>query len=102
MGHPAASARGRGRAEQLQTRTKGTGENEEGEAGEQALLLDGSPGKSLPPLMRGRVHADFRHDEGYLPTLLDLVLSICRIPFDDRVVIDLRASVRREDGLWRG
>lgn len=58
------------------------------------VLLDGTAGQSLPPLMQGRVHADFRKDEDYLPTLLDLILSIYRIPFDDHAVIDLRASVR--------
>ena len=58
------------------------------------VLLDGTEGKSLPPLMRGRVYADFREEETYLPTMFDLILSIYHIPFDDRAVIDLRVSLR--------
>jgi hypothetical protein len=43
------------------------------------------------------VDADFRRDEYHLLSLLDLILSIYKIPFDDPAVIDLRESVRPRD-----
>ncbi len=60
------------------------------------VLLDGTASRSLPPLMQGRVYADFHNEADYLPTMFDLILSIYRIPPDDRAVMDLRASLRPE------
>ncbi|MCP4593971.1 MAG: hypothetical protein GY842_24835 [bacterium] len=60
------------------------------------VLLDGTEGKSLPPLLRGRVYADFRKEAGYLTAMLDLILSIYRLPFDEPFVAGLRGALRRE------
>src|SRR5205085_2908378 len=40
------------------------------------VLLSGEPILSLPPLMRGKVFADFRRDEGYFAALFDLILTL--------------------------
>ena len=60
------------------------------------LLLDGEEEMSFPPLMRGRVYADFRREEYYLVNLFDLVLTLYRIPFGDVLVRDLRVKLREE------
>jgi small GTP-binding protein len=58
------------------------------------VLLAGSPEEALPPLLRGRVYADFRQDEDYFRVLFDLILTIYAIAFDSPAVIDLRQSLR--------
>jgi small GTP-binding protein len=58
------------------------------------LLVEGSPAEALPPLLRGRVYADFRRDENYFRALFDLILTIYGIPFDSLAVIDLRRSLQ--------
>jgi GTPase SAR1 family protein len=57
------------------------------------LLLDGEKTDSLPPLLHGRVYADFRDDAGYFTTAFDLILSLYRIPPNDPAVADLRESL---------
>jgi len=57
------------------------------------VLLEGSEKQSLPPLMRGRVYADFRSEKIYFSTLFDLILSLYNIPVDHQAVIDLRDSL---------
>ncbi|HVR11980.1 MAG TPA: TIR domain-containing protein [Thermoanaerobaculia bacterium] len=57
------------------------------------LLLAGSPAEALPPLLRGRVYADFRRGEAYFPALFDLILTLHGIPFESEAVIDLRQSL---------
>jgi hypothetical protein len=58
------------------------------------LLLDGEKTVSLPPLLHGRVFADFRNELAYFATAFDLILSLYRIPPNDSVVADLRESLR--------
>jgi hypothetical protein len=58
------------------------------------VLLDGDDQASLPPLLLGRVYADFRRPADYFASLFDLVLAIEGIPFDDDAVIDLRHGLR--------
>lgn len=58
------------------------------------LLLEGDEQSSLPPLMRGKVYADFREEEFYFYTLFDLILTLYRIPFGHPAVSDLRNSLR--------
>lgn len=58
------------------------------------LLLEGDEQSSLPPLMRGKVYADFRLEESYFPALFDLILTLYRIPFGHPAVSDLRDSLR--------
>ena len=49
------------------------------------VLLDGTSESSFPPLLQGRVYADFRPAKRYLPTVFDLIASLCRISSDERV-----------------
>jgi hypothetical protein len=58
------------------------------------LLLEGDERASLPPLMRGKVYADFGRDDLYFPSLFDLVLTLYRIPFEHPAVADLRDALR--------
>ncbi len=60
------------------------------------LLLEGEEQSSFPPLLQGRVYADFKQEEHYLVTLFDLVLTLYHIPFDDPMVRDLRERLRKE------
>src|SRR5262249_49480583 len=57
------------------------------------LLLDGDEAQAFPGLMRGRVYADFRRENGYLRTLFDLILTLYGIPLDGAGIADLRASL---------
>ncbi|MDQ3762256.1 MAG: TIR domain-containing protein [Actinomycetota bacterium] len=43
------------------------------------LLLDGTAESSFPPLLQGRVYADFRPAQPYLLTVFDLILSLYQI-----------------------
>jgi hypothetical protein len=58
------------------------------------LLLDGEKAVSLPPLLQGRVYADFRSELGYFTSALDLILSLYQLPPNHSVVADLRESLR--------
>jgi diguanylate cyclase (GGDEF)-like protein len=58
------------------------------------LLREGEPKSALPPLMRGRVYGNFRHDEGYLENLFDLILTLHGIPFDNQTVESFRRALR--------
>ena len=61
------------------------------------VLLAGSEESSFPPLLHGRVYADFRDDQAYFTTAFDLILSLYEIPFHDRAVADLRESLRERN-----
>jgi small GTP-binding protein len=56
------------------------------------LLLDGDRTDSLPPLLHGRVCADFRH-KPYFETAFDLILSLYQLPTHHHAVADLRKSL---------
>jgi hypothetical protein len=43
------------------------------------VLLDGTSQSSFPPLLQGRVYADFRVTQRYLPTVFDLIVSLYQI-----------------------
>ncbi|HWW75625.1 MAG TPA: toll/interleukin-1 receptor domain-containing protein [Pyrinomonadaceae bacterium] len=58
------------------------------------LLLAGKKEASLPPLLHGRVFADFRDDRSYFITAFDLILSLYDIPPNHKAVADLRDSLR--------
>ena len=58
------------------------------------VLLDGDPATALPPLLRGRVRADFRKEEEYFVTAFDLILSLYGIAPSNSAVADLRESLR--------
>jgi len=57
------------------------------------LLLAGEQTAALPPLLHGRVYADFRNDESYFTTAFDLILSLYNLPPTHSAVADLRESL---------
>jgi hypothetical protein len=61
------------------------------------VLLDGEKAESLPPLLHGRVYADFRDKRAYFATAFDLVLSLYQLLPNHPAVADLRDSVRERD-----
>lgn len=61
------------------------------------LLLAGAVEVSLPPLLHGRVYADFRDVQGYFATAFDLILTLYEIPPQHQAVADLRESLRGPD-----
>jgi hypothetical protein len=61
------------------------------------LLLDGEKTDSLPPLLHGRVHADFRQERAYFATAFDPILSLYQLPPNHSVVADLRELLRERD-----
>jgi WD40 repeat protein len=63
------------------------------------ILLAGSSARSLPPLVRGRVYADFRDDSLYFCRLLDLILTLHEVPFDDETVRYLRDELATQRAL---
>jgi small GTP-binding protein len=60
------------------------------------LLLDGEKTAALPPLLHGRVYADFRNELAYFATAFDLILSLYHLPPNDPAVADLRESLREQ------
>src|SRR5208283_1841239 len=46
-------------------------------------LVEGHETASLPPLLHGRVYADFRDEGTYFVTAFDLILSLYRLPMTD-------------------
>ncbi|MET0625258.1 MAG: TIR domain-containing protein [Pyrinomonadaceae bacterium] len=65
------------------------------------LLAEGDPRDSFPPLLRGRVYADFREESNYFGALYELILTLYRIPFDHPAVSDLRDMLRDGSGRRR-
>ncbi|MCI0350102.1 MAG: toll/interleukin-1 receptor domain-containing protein, partial [Acidobacteriales bacterium] len=61
------------------------------------LLLAGEKESSLPPLLHGRVYADFRNERDYFITAFDLILDIYEIDHHDPAVADLRESLRESE-----
>lgn len=63
------------------------------------VLLVGEKKSSFPPLLHGRVYADFRDAEAYFTTAFDLILSLYEIAPQDLAVADLRESLRGREGV---
>ncbi len=61
-------------------------------------LLSGTEETSLPPLLQGRVYADFRDPEQYFLAAFDLILTMCEIPPHDRAVANLRKRLGADRG----
>lgn len=57
------------------------------------LLLDGETTTSLPPLLHGRVRADFRDGSTYFLAAFDLILSLYQLSPNLLAVADLRESL---------
>jgi small GTP-binding protein len=60
------------------------------------LLLSGDRRMSFPPLLHGRVYADFRSEEYYFVNLFNLVLTLHHIPFDDPRFADLQTKLQED------
>ena len=65
------------------------------------VLLDGSPEESLPPLLLGRVRADFRDDSHYFSALLDLVVTINSSAIESGAAMNLRNNLQAALGELR-
>ena len=52
-----------------------------------------------PPLLRGRVYADFGGELAYFTTAFDLILSLYELLPADPVVADFRESLRAPETL---
>jgi WD40 repeat protein len=68
---------------------------ESGKKSVRPLLLEGEEDKSFPPLLRGKVYADFRSEMDYLPNVCDMVSSIYNIPFTSVAIEESRDALRR-------
>jgi small GTP-binding protein len=64
----------------------------------QPILLEGDMNTSLPPLLRGRVYADFRERDRYFLAAFDLILSVRGIPANDPACTELRDSIEKSMG----
>ena len=58
------------------------------------LLREGEPKTALPSLMRGRVCGNFQHEDNYLESLFDLILTLYSIPFNNATAEGFRESLR--------
>src|SRR6185369_7917464 len=56
------------------------------------VLLDGEKTASFPPLLHGRVYADFRDESTYFTRAFELILSLYQLPLNHPAVADLRRS----------
>ncbi len=57
------------------------------------ILLEGTEDTALPPLLQGRVYADFRRPEQYFLSAFELILSVYGIPSRDPFSMELREFV---------
>lgn len=57
------------------------------------VLLAGRESEAFPALLRGRVFADFRKQQAYFNTALDLLLSLYRIQPTEPFALDLKDSL---------
>jgi|GEM_PF-896353 len=69
---------------------------EEQKASVLPVLLESDERTSFPPLMHRRVYGDFRQESMYFVTLFDLLLTLYQVPFEHRMVQDVRANLREE------
>ena len=63
------------------------------------VLLEGTKKSAFPPLLQGRVYADFRNSEAYFDTMFELLLSLLQIQPQDPVAVDLRESLMAKGTL---
>jgi GTPase SAR1 family protein len=61
------------------------------------ILLAGDVAASLPPLLHGRVHADFREQQTYFAVIFDVILSVYGIAPHVAAVAPLRASLSPDE-----
>ena len=60
-------------------------------------LLAGTEESSFPPLLQGRVYADFRDKVVYFATAFNMILSLYQISPMNQAVADLRESLRESE-----
>ncbi len=58
------------------------------------VLLEGTEESSFPPLLQGRVYADFRNSEAYFDAAFELLLSLYKIPPTHLIATELRESLK--------
>ncbi len=63
------------------------------------VLLEGNYKTSFPPLLHGRVYADFRKNEIYFNEVFKLILSLYQISPTDPVAIELNESLMSQTDL---
>jgi hypothetical protein len=61
------------------------------------VLLEGEKNEALPPLVQGRIHADFRNELDYFDIVFELILSHYELQSDDPLVTDLRESLKEPE-----
>lgn len=57
------------------------------------ILLEGDSKSAFPPLLQGRVYADFRNSEAYFDTMFELLMSLYQVPPRHPVAMELRESL---------
>jgi GTPase SAR1 family protein len=57
------------------------------------LLREGTPKTAFPPMLRARVHKDFRSDDDYFVAVFELVRDLYGLDPRDRVFAELRAQL---------
>lgn len=60
-------------------------------------LLAGDGPTSFPPLLRGAVRGDLVTEAKYFSTVVDLILSMFQLPFEDPIISNIRAESNVED-----
>jgi hypothetical protein len=61
------------------------------------LLRKGTAQTAFPPLLEDSVFIDFRRETEFLAHLFELILTLHRIPFDDKIVRKHRAALLTAD-----
>jgi hypothetical protein len=57
------------------------------------VLLEGTKKSAFPPLLQGRVYADFRNSEAYFDKMFELLLSLFQLQPNHPVATELRESL---------
>ena len=63
------------------------------------VLLEGEKAQALPPLLHGRIYADFRDDRRYFGVVFDLILSLYQLGPEDSFVGELRETLAERQPL---
>ena len=63
------------------------------------ILLSGEKHYSFPPLIAGRVYADFKNSSNYFIELMKLVVTIYCLPFDEPIIRDIFKLLKEEANL---
>lgn len=71
--------------------------SEDRKASVMPLLLAGSEDSSFPPLLHGRVYADFREGERYFDSALNLLLTMHRIETRQSLAVELKELLGNDE-----